>query len=401
MLALSPDQSFHYETLRVLAGATCEASDVAEVLLAASQIKPGDIESYSSVFLDLANRTGSLAEKINVEKNPVSVRNARFRQATYLRAADFFLHGNWEDSRINELWAKHREVFDIAISLLPVPAVRVELQADGFTIPAIFFGCGLPGPRPTIIMCNGYDGSQEEMYHCAGRGALERGINVITFEGPGQPTVRREQNLGFILEWEKVVTPVVDYALTREEVDPKAIALMGYSFGGLLTPRAAAFEHRLAAVLAIGGPFDFGKIIAKFIGTELEDLWQRNDKARLDEAVRHKLSSPETTTTIRWGIEQGLWSFNMRSATEFVTEAQKYTLDEVVDKIQCPVFIGDAENDHFFPGECKRLGDRLGNLATYHLFKNENAAGEHCQVGATQLMNQVAFDWYLQLLRKD
>ena len=77
--------------------------------------------------------------------------------------------------------------------------------------------------------------------------ALERGYNCLTFEGPGQGGVIRKQKIPFRHDWERVVTPVVDYALTRSEViDPTCIALMGISMGGYLAARAAAFEHRIA-----------------------------------------------------------------------------------------------------------------------------------------------------------
>lgn len=54
-------------------------------------------------------------------------------------------------------------------------------------------------------------------------------------------------------DWEHVVTPVVDYARSRSEVDPDQIALIGWSFGGYLAPRAASGEHRLAACIADPG----------------------------------------------------------------------------------------------------------------------------------------------------
>jgi dienelactone hydrolase len=38
---------------------------------------------------------------------------------------------------------------------------------------------------------------------------------------------------------------VVDYLLSRPDVDPERIALIGLSFGGYLAPRAATAEHRL------------------------------------------------------------------------------------------------------------------------------------------------------------
>lgn len=45
--------------------------------------------------------------------------------------------------------------------------------------------------------------------------ALDRGWNCISYEGPGHPTMRREQNIVFIPEWEQVATPVVDYILSE------------------------------------------------------------------------------------------------------------------------------------------------------------------------------------------
>src|SRR5215471_18993514 len=59
--------------------------------------------------------------------------------------------------------------------------------------------------------------------------------------------------LVFRPDWEKVVSCAVDFALTQPDVDPHKIVLMGVSMGGVLAPRAAAFEPRLAALVANDG----------------------------------------------------------------------------------------------------------------------------------------------------
>lgn len=66
--------------------------------------------------------------------------------------------------------------FDKALALLPVPGWCVTLKGDGFDIPAIFYAVDPPNSRehtkrPTLIVCNGYDGSQEEMLHVTGLAA--------------------------------------------------------------------------------------------------------------------------------------------------------------------------------------------------------------------------------------
>ena len=43
---------------------------------------------------------------------------------------------------------------------------------------------------------------------------------------------------------------MVDFAVTRPEVDKAKVALMGVSFGGYLAPRAVSAESRIAACIA-------------------------------------------------------------------------------------------------------------------------------------------------------
>ena len=61
----------------------------------------------------------------------------------------------------------------------------------------------------------------------------------------------RKKKLPFRPDWETVVKSVVDYAYTKDkEIDTKKIAIIGYSLGGYLAPRAAAFENRLVACIS-------------------------------------------------------------------------------------------------------------------------------------------------------
>ena len=402
MVQLSADPDFHFEILRDLAVAPYNGADIGEVLTAAGAIKPGNFESYYGGFNDLASRVYDAAQKIDAQEFPVSVRDAMFRASTYFRSADFYLHGNPSDPRINSLWAQQANAFDTALSLLPVPGKRVTLKGDGFDIPAIWYAVGGPVQRrPTIMMCSGYDGSQEELYHQMGAAALQRDFNVITYEGPGQPTVRREQDLGFIVEWEKVVTPVVDYLQTLSEVDTSAVASVGLSFGGFLAPRAAAFEHRIAAVIAIDGIYDFGSLVFAAFPPSLIALFKSGNQTAFDNEINAARASPNVSTEFRWFVDQGTWSFNTPSPFAWLTQLQAYTLKGVIDQIQGPVFVGDAQDDMFFKGAGLILADELGaNRSTYHEFLITDGAGEHSGVGAAVLQNQVIFDWFEGVIEK-
>ena len=399
---LSNDTDFHFELLRVMSLAPYEGADIGEVLVAANKITGGDFDSYYAAFYSLATRVHQQAQAIDTEEHPISARNALFRAASYYRSADFFLHGNWSDPRIYTLWDEALAAFNAAMGLMAVPGERVTLHAkdDNFTIPAIFFSTGLPGPHPTIVMCNGYDGSQEEMYHLIGQAALQRGYNVITFEGPGQPTVRRQQNLGFIPQWERVVTPVVDYALSRPEVDPESIGLMGYSFGGLLAPRAAAFEHRVATVFAVDGVYNFGQSVLDDFPAELVDIFKAGNASLFNALINKAVADPSTPAAMRWAVQQGMWSFNAQTPFIWMTRAQEYSMAGLTQDIRVPVFVGDAQDDAFFPGQAKILANEIGNRSSYHFFSAEDGAGEHCSIGASVMEGQVLLDWFHKILKR-
>jgi cephalosporin-C deacetylase-like acetyl esterase len=198
---------------------------------------------------------------------------------------------------------------------LVVPAgERITIAADGFRVPAIYYRASRDStPRPTVLMFNGFDGSQEEMLHVSGLAALERGFHVVTFEGPGQPTVLREQGLGFRHDWEAVVPPVADFCETVPEIDAGRLALLGLSFGGYLAPRAAAFEPRIGAVITIDGVFDGYKSVTNLLTPEQRSLLDTRDAGGFNEAVRRAM---ERGTGLRWWIEQGLWAFRVDTPYE-------------------------------------------------------------------------------------
>src|SRR6266704_2137549 len=83
--------------------------------------------------------------------------------------------------------------------------------------------------RPTIIYNSGYDSTREESYFVIAAAALRRGYNVLAFDGPGQGAALRQQKLVMRPDWEAVITPVVDYALTRSEIAADKIVVLGYS----------------------------------------------------------------------------------------------------------------------------------------------------------------------------
>jgi pimeloyl-ACP methyl ester carboxylesterase len=314
------------------------------------------------------------------------------RASNYYRAAEFYLHGDPADPRITELSSKGVELFRKALTCEEVRVEMVDIPYEGTTLPGYFYPCDATGePRPTLILQTGFDGTQEELYLGGVTAATRRGFHCLTFEGPGQGRVIREQGLPFRVDWEKVVTPVVDYALSRPEVQADKIALEGVSFGGYMAPRAAAFEHRLAACIANGGVYDFmGSHVPE--GMERDQFFDliRQDTAGFDKGMFEMM---KTNTDMRWSITNGMFTFGVDSPGEWMLKASEYNLGGVADKVKCPTLVIDVENELNFTGQAKLLYDALTYPKTWMLFTIEEGAEEHCQIGAALLSAQRIFDW--------
>ena len=267
-LLFPEDTSFWYETQRTLGHTAYGGADVGEVLTTAQAITAGDYDSWHDEWLATADRVAAEAEKMLANGHRISARDGLMRANNYYRTAEFYLHGNPDDPRIDHAYDRARECFHTAATLFDPPIEAVEIPYENTVLHGYFYrGAGAgPGrdqdtPRPTIIMHSGFDGTCEELHWSGAAAAQERGYHVLTFDGPGQPAARRFDGLVFRPDWENVVTPVLDWLLTRpgpSVADPNRVALLGLSMGGLLAPRAAAFEHRLAACVAMDGVYDLG-----------------------------------------------------------------------------------------------------------------------------------------------
>jgi 2,6-dihydroxypseudooxynicotine hydrolase len=107
---------------------------------------------------------------------------------------------------------------------------------------------------PVVVMAVGLDSTKEET-DAYEQPYLARGMATLAFDGPGQG----EGQYDFAIrgDYEVAVKAVCDVVETRRDLDSSRIGMWGVSLGGYYAPRAAAFEPRIKACTALGGPFDW------------------------------------------------------------------------------------------------------------------------------------------------
>lgn len=390
------DTSFWFETLRVLGATAYGAADIGEVLTTAQAITAGDYDSWYDEWVATADRVAAEAEKARAAGHLVSARDGLMRASNYYRSADFYLHGNPADPRIAHAYTRVRECFQHAAALFDPPIEPIEIPYENTVLHGYFYPAlgQKAGPRPTVVMHSGFDGTCEELHGMGAAAAQERGYNVVTFDGPGQPAALHFDGLHFRADWEHVVTPVLDWVLDRPGVDPDRVALLGASMGGLLAPRAAAFDHRLAACIAFDGVYDMGLTAAAWMPgdhTELKGALLAESAPEVDAALEQLMA---TNPNVRWAATHGQYAMGVGSPRAFFAAMLDYTLaDGIAEQIACPTLVCEAASDIFFEGQPQLLFDHLECPKSLLQFTDAEGAGAHCQAGAQRLAFARIYDW--------
>ncbi|MEV0673347.1 alpha/beta fold hydrolase [Mycobacterium sp. NPDC050441] len=393
MKFLFDDESFSFETLRAAGYANAGGADLGEILVTARAIPDGDEAAWNREWKATAQRVEELGRQSLAAGHPVSAREALLRASNYYRTAEFYLRDDpSHDPEPKELFNRSRETFLEAMALFDFGFQHIAIPYQDTTLPGYLYSVDDSGlPRPTVIFNGGYDSTLEESYVALAAAALARGYNVLAFDGPGQGAALREQGLTFRPDWEAVLTPVVDFALTRPEITSAAITVFGYSLGGYLVARAAAFENRPAAMILNDGVYDFYAAMANMMPPFLTG-WIDDGNDEAANAVLGLLMAVNTQT--RWAIRNGLWALGVDSAADLARAFKTYTIADVADRITTPALVLDAENDQFFKGEPARAAEAMVNAKTTLVTLYEaDGAGEHCHMGAASRTNQVMFDW--------
>ncbi len=396
---------YWFETLRVLGHTAYGGADVGEVLTAAADITAGDPNSWHQAWSAMAERIAATAQHSQDTGHPVSARDSWLRASTYHRISDFYLHADPDDPRVEHAHRQAAACFasHAALAEHPMTAVRVPFEGAELTgwLSRAHRG---RGPRPLLMLHNGFDGAAEEMHFLGGLAGAERGFHTLTFDGPGQPSALRDHGFAFRPNWETVVSPVLDHVLHThgQHIDQARIALLGVSLGGVLAPRAAAHDSRIRALICVDGIYDASSTLADLLRTDREGL----ERLAADPKAEAQLvTAAQHSPILSWVFDHGRYAMGVNSRTALLGQYLRYHLREgLAEQIRCPTLVCEASDDIFFGADDggttqpRELMRHLTCPATLLTFTSAEGAAAHGHAGAEKLAMTRILNWLEETL---
>ncbi len=313
--------------LEIRLSASIYTSDPDE-LEVAQRLKPFNLASWVGEWTRVAEKNEKLAEKFAGEEYKVTANEY------YSRASNFYREACWPmpvtDGRMLPLYKKMREMFDKAWQQTRPPFERVQVSYEGQLLDGYFRKPnGAAGKKfPTLIAFEGAD-TMAEATILNGGSYVARGMAYLALDFPGQGGALRLKDLHLPPDTERIAKAMIDYLVTRPDVDANRIGMQGISMGGYGTPRAASGESRIAAALMSSGSSDLGR--------DLFDYY------------------PPIQERVRWII-------GARDLADARKKLAEYTLEGRAGRIECPMLIGYSQDD--------RIMDPQGALRLYQMAVN-------------------------------
>jgi pimeloyl-ACP methyl ester carboxylesterase len=222
-------------------------------------LDPVDVrEAFAAIhtldYDEWAAAWSAVAERYMAQAKAAEASDPAKANAAYIRAWRLYSFGRWPvpaSPGKQRAYSKALEAFQAHARFLDPPIEVVRIPFEGAEIVGYMrLPKGAKGPVPVVIAISGLDSRKEDLSENFGA-VVPFGIGFIAMDSPGtgQAPIRASETA------ERMFSRVIDYLLTRPEVDKTRLAVDGQSFGAYWATKLAIVEHaRLKAVVAQSPP---------------------------------------------------------------------------------------------------------------------------------------------------
>ncbi|GES28338.1 alpha/beta hydrolase [Streptomyces angustmyceticus] len=334
-MTLFKDPGFNFNGLLALGASGYGAAEVGEVLTAVNTINKAGLsaQTFTKAFRNLGDQLRQPPR--SGRPGTQTTRFRALRAAQYYGQALFFVLGSDHPGSEEQLYRAGRESWDAFCERCDPAPLTAHVPYGRTPLPVWFFRPDTSHePRPTVILTNGSDGQDVDMW-TYGVAAFEHRIAaLVAMPGVLQPW------LGFPPEIREILTPSKEKtnAVWNKEVVPE------------LPPSAAATLKKRFE------PFSVPAMLAARRGKMFTDFY--------------------TPATLIRSLD----------------------ITDVVRRITMPTLILDYEDEQFYPGQPRQMFDKLTAPKDYMKLTAATGAQLHCSPMAPQQHCEVVFDWLQEKL---
>jgi len=372
------DQEMEFAFALILGATMNHGCEVGEAFYTAANITEGDAGSWQEEWIKMGKRVEARGEESLAAGHSASAREQFQRASYYYRAALISMLP--DDLRFKTIAMKSRSLLKKAGQLFDPPLEYFEIPFEDTVLPG-YFRKAPKGRKParTLIMSGGGETFAEDLVFYIAPQAYERGYNFLTVDLPGQGLLPLEGKT-FRPDMYVPVKAVVDYALSRPEVDPDKLAAYGISGGGGFVPQTAMHDDRLKAIVMNSAVVDAHPLFASMpVAT-----------ATVDVVTTWSSFKQNTVKAITWR-----WGVDMDNIPGLVEANKGFEFDPA--KVACPalILVGEGEyRSEEVRRQQKEAIDKLPNpQKKFVVTPAGEGASNHCITENRSLMSQVVFDW--------
>jgi dienelactone hydrolase len=343
-----PTDAMGSQTLRLVAEAQQGGGEVFDIARLCRDLDPNDRKGWERAWLDLARRTEDNAREALSKGHEHTAMQFFFQANQYFRMSDVFLtiaENDTKAERFKLSQASFREAAALHKPPMEVISVRCGDEVyDGYFCHPKY---PAPGKWPAVFLIGGADAFAEEIYF-SGRQVLEHGWALLLVDTPGRGSSMYVKGIPTRADYEVPTKACIDYLVSRPEVDPERIGLIGISMAGYYAPRAAAFDERIKALVGWSGCYSILDDLYLFC-EHLQPVVQRLLGGVSDEVARERLKD--------------------------------FTMEGIAENITCPTLITHGADDRLMNVEgARRLYDEIGSAdKTLKIYDDARSGGAiHC-----------------------
>ena len=290
----------------------------------------------------IGDKREAMARAAAAEGHLITARQNYFTAAAYYTMAQGPIHEDGNAVNL-ALSAKKNACYDKFIQYAGHRIEKVEVPFEATSLPGyLHFPPGTSGRVPCVVVLGGMDNFKEMLVTSPSDKFLERGIAVLTFDGPGQNEARISRNIvctedNFISAGKSAM----DLLLARSDIDPDRIGITGISMGSFWLTQTVVHDHRYKAAAGF--------------------------------YICHE---PGQATLLNVAIpvfkDRYMWMAGYHDEDAFDEFAKKLTLEGLGAKITCPYLSVAGEDDDLSPIEhTYKLHDEIKSPNTLVVYRGE------------------------------